>query len=113
MDGRNTERERAWVDTDCEGRIERLSRAAAWLFGLSRPSADENILSFFPTHQKAVKRDIDIALTGCPEQRTAVLRPQAHDPVVVRYQVSLRLMNVNVGLHWVFYVTGDAYLLAH
>ena len=109
----NTERERAWVDTDCEGRIERLSRAAAGLLGLRRRSADENILWFFPSQEKAVKRDIDIALTGWPEQRTAVLTPQAHDPVVVRYRVSLRFMAAQVGLHWVFEIMHDVYAPAH
>jgi hypothetical protein len=105
--------EQAWVDTDCEGRIERLSRGAAELFGVRGISSDESILRFFPTHHKAVKRDIDLALRGWPEQRTAVVSPPSHDPVVVRYRVSLRFMAAQVGLHWVFDILDDAYAPAH
>src|SRR4051794_16529858 len=109
----HTERERAWVDTDVEGRIQSLSRCAAELLGVGRPSSGENILWFFPIDQKAVQRDIDAALMGWPEQRTAMVNPPAREPFIVRYRVSLRFMAVQVGLHWVFDIVDRASVPAH
>jgi hypothetical protein len=105
--------ESRWVDTDGEGRIERFSRSAARLFGLGRLSSGENILWFFPIHQKALKRDIDAALAGWPERRTALVSPLAQNPVVVRYRVSLRVMASHAGLHWVFDILDEEPVPAH
>ena len=91
-----------WVVTDVDGGIQEISSRARALLGLGVHSYGRNLLLFFPRHRRHVIFDIEVALTGWPSVRTAVLMPMARRPLTVRYLVSRQLRSGSVELHWSF-----------
>lgn len=92
-----------WVVTDVEGRITALSSAGAKVLGLGHAIAPgANLLLFFPRSRRHVIFDMEVALTGWPSARTAVLNPAATRPRMVRYIISRRVFRALVELHWSF-----------
>jgi hypothetical protein len=90
-----------WVDTDGDGLIEGLSRAASELLGVVT-ARRQNLFLFFRDNRASVARDAEIARTGWPTGRTVLLEPLTRRPLPVRYTVCLRYGASGTGLHWSF-----------
>jgi hypothetical protein len=96
-----------WIVTGGDGRIEALSSAAAALLGLDTSGAGRDLLRFFPRHRRVLCVDMEIALTGWPIVRTAVVTPMAARPRTVRYLVSRRVLRNQLELQWTIEVVED------
>lgn len=90
----------AWVRTDAQGRIQAISEAAHELLGSPRLGKGDDLPSRFAALTKALRFDMEVALTGWPAERTIVLAELTRRPVALRYRVSRNCSDDHVGLFW-------------
>ena len=100
MINKSVKAELIWISTDCEGHIEQISPAAGELLGV--PARGQNLALFFPMHSKQIAFDMEVALTGWPSRRMAMLERMARRPLLIEYVVSARFTSYDVELYWFF-----------
>jgi hypothetical protein len=90
----------AWIITDALGRIQAFSPAARGVLGGQRLDRGDDLPGRFGSATKALRTDMEVALTGWPTDRTVVLDDMARGPVAVRFRVSRKLSTENTELFW-------------
>jgi hypothetical protein len=90
----------AWVITDAQGRIQSISAAAHDVLGSPHLGKGDDLPGRFPSLKKALRFDMEVALTGWPTERTIVLVELSQRPVALRYRVSRKWSADEVGLFW-------------
>ena len=98
----NLRRSNGWALTDIDGRVEFVSRDVQRFCGGRRIARGYDVFRLFPDHEKAVRFDVTVALTGWPAARSIVIDTMSAKPVAVRYVISRRLPagREDVGLFW-------------
>jgi hypothetical protein len=98
----NLRRSIGWALTDIDGRVECVSRDLQRFCGGRRIARGHDFFRLFPDHEKAVRFDVTVALTGWPAGRMIVIDAMSAQPVAVRYLISRRLFASieGAGLYW-------------
>jgi hypothetical protein len=98
----SVQRSSGWALTDLDGRVESVSRAVQKLWAGRRIARGYDFFRLFPDHEKVVRFDVTVALTGWPAARQIVVDMMTARPIAVRYLVSRRIVDGagGAGLHW-------------